>query len=254
MKALILASGEGQRLNPLTKTINKGMLLVAGKPVLKHIVENIIKSGLITEIVFAVGVKKEQVKSYFGVFKNYQIGDRRIGVDFFYAESDKAEGTAGELFKARRFFENEEDFLFHYGDALTNLDIAEFYKQHRQNGRVITSPGMKEIQTESGVYLWKDGRVIGFWEKPFLNDIVQLDGIFSNVPIYLLNKRIWGSQNISPGKDFNADIMPEFIRRGEVSIYYQPDLWHFDIGDLKKYKQTCEAFESNTQNKLRKLS
>lgn len=252
MKALILASGEGTRLRPLTEKANKGMLPVNGKPVLEYIVENCARHK-ITEIIFAVGVKKEQVKSYFGAVKSFDIDNSCISVNFYYAESDRVEGTAGELAKAKGFLQDEEDFLLHYGDALTNLNIREFYEFHKSQGRVITSPGMREIQTESGIYLHKNERIT-FYEKPFLNDLIDTQGVLSNVPIYFLNKKIWQSESIRQGKDFNSDVVPEFVGKGELSVFFQPDLWHFDIGDLKKYQLACEAYKNNNQKKLRKLA
>lgn len=254
MRALILANGEGMRLRPLTEDTNKGMLIVGGRPVLEHIVENCAKYG-VREIVFAVGVKKEQVKNYFGDAKSYSINGRSIGVKFFYAEGEGPVQTAGELAKAKLFLEKEEDFLLYYGDALTNLNINEFYRFHKKMKGVITSPGMKEVYTESGIYVCSaEGDVSSFHEKPFVNDLAELHGIFSNVPIYIINKRIWGSKNIAFGKDFNVDVVPEFVKEKEFKMFYQKDLWHIDIGDLKKYNAACEAFKDGAQAQLRKLA
>jgi len=254
MRALILASGDGKRLRPLTEKTNKCMLLIAGKPIAEHIVENCAEHG-IKEIVFAVGIKKEQVKGYFGESKRYNINGKNIRVKFFYAEGEGVAQTAGEIFKAKNFLEGEEDFLLYYGDALTNLDIGEFYEFHRKMGGIITSPGMKEIYTESGVYVCSgEGRVGQFHEKPFVNDLIDMPGIFSNVPVYFLNKKIWGSRDIAFGKDFNKDVLPEFVKNGGLKMFYQSNLWHIDIGDLKKYNAACEAYENGMQAELRKLA
>jgi hypothetical protein len=52
----------------------------------------------------------------------------------------------------------------------------------------------------------------------------------------------------------NADVIPDFVRKNDVSVYYQENLWHIDIGDLKKYNAAIIAYEKNEQAKVRKLA
>ena len=60
MKAIILCSGEGTRLNPITKEIPKPLLPVQGKPILEHILEMLKKHG-IKEIYISVYHLKEKI-------------------------------------------------------------------------------------------------------------------------------------------------------------------------------------------------
>lgn len=245
--ALILASGEGKRLRPLTENTNKAMLPVAGKPVLEHIVGSCVKNE-ITNIVFAVGYFKEHVMDYFR-------DGSKFNINADYSVTSTIPQTAGQVRLAQPKLVDEEDFLLHYGDTLTNLDLQRMYDIHKQSNAVITTAAMKEVQTESGIYVCsEDGTVTSFHEKPFVNDLIDLPGIFSNVPIYWINKRIWECQNLAVGKDFNMNVMPEFVAKSQVKVFYQDDLWHLDVGDLKKYQAICEAFEKGTQAELRKLA
>lgn len=57
----ILAAGSGERMLPLTKNINKGLLPINGKAAISHIIE---KHSESTKIVIAVSYEKEKIKEY----------------------------------------------------------------------------------------------------------------------------------------------------------------------------------------------
>ena len=63
-KAVIPAAGFGTRLLPVTKTVPKEMLPVAGKPVMQYIVEEAVASG-ITDIVLVTSPNKKALEDYF---------------------------------------------------------------------------------------------------------------------------------------------------------------------------------------------
>ena len=65
MKAIILSSGEGTRLRPVTCTIPVSMLPVMGRPLMEHTVRHLARHG-ITDITVATDYLSEKVKSHFG--------------------------------------------------------------------------------------------------------------------------------------------------------------------------------------------
>ena len=62
MKALILAAGLGSRLSPITDTVPKSLVPVAGKPILVKQIENLKANG-ITDITVISGYKAEVLKA-----------------------------------------------------------------------------------------------------------------------------------------------------------------------------------------------
>ncbi len=63
MKALIPAAGVGTRLRPHTITIPKALLLVAGRPILGHILDDLAAAG-IDEFVVVVGYQGDRIREY----------------------------------------------------------------------------------------------------------------------------------------------------------------------------------------------
>ncbi len=116
-QAVILAAGEGQRLRPFTVNRPKVMLAIAGKPILRYVVEALAKNG-VREIVMVVGYRKDQIFDYFGAGEQF-------GVEITYIAQERQLGTAHALAQARGVI--AEKFLILPGDNLIEADtIARF--------------------------------------------------------------------------------------------------------------------------------
>lgn len=113
MKAIILAAGEGTRMHPLTYTRPKVMLPIINKPILEHLLLEVSKAG-ISEFIFIVGYRDEQVRDYFG-------NGEKWGVKIEYCNQRKQQGTADALRMAEgmvndRFLLINGDILIHAAD------------------------------------------------------------------------------------------------------------------------------------------
>ncbi|MDO9548703.1 MAG: sugar phosphate nucleotidyltransferase [Candidatus Marinimicrobia bacterium] len=119
MKAVIPAAGIGKRLQPLTLTRPKVLLPVAGKPILGHILDKVIESG-IDEIVLIVGYKGDMVSDY--VRKHYP-----MDVRFVEQKERKGLGHAVGI----GLDDIDEPVLIILGDTILDLDFDHFVKSKK---------------------------------------------------------------------------------------------------------------------------
>jgi UDP-N-acetylglucosamine diphosphorylase/glucosamine-1-phosphate N-acetyltransferase len=126
MRAVVLAAGEGTRMRPLTYTLPKPMLPVAGKPILEHVVGEL-KKARFREIVMIVGYKRERVKEHFG-------GGEEFDVSIDYVEQKVMDGTCHAFLGAKEKVRGES-FLGLNGDQLVKAKDLE--KVARVKGNAI---------------------------------------------------------------------------------------------------------------------
>lgn len=107
MQAVILAAGEGKRMRPLTLLRPKPLILVAGRPILEHIIDALPKE--VNELILVVGYKADMIKRHFG--DSY--GGRRIRYVFQWMPV----GTAHALSMAEPLLQDDR-FIFMFGDDL----------------------------------------------------------------------------------------------------------------------------------------
>ena len=85
MKAVILAAGKGTRMKDLTNEVPKPMLRVQGRPILEHILEGLLATG-IREVCLITGWKAEVIEDHFG-------DGSRFGARISYARQVVQDGT-----------------------------------------------------------------------------------------------------------------------------------------------------------------
>ena len=226
MKAVILCAGHGTRMRPLTYYVNKGMIPVAGKPLLEHIVVKLGEQGF-PDIVVALSVLGDQVTHYFG-------DGERFGVRMQYSFSDEPLGTAGEVDAMRALLEGEDDFLVHYGDILTDLDAKALAEQHLHEQATATLGLVTGVRVHTGVAeLGEAGEVASFVEKPPLEKPC-------NAAVLALSRR--ALDYCARGKDFSNDVIPEMIAAGEgVFGFLDEKAYWYDVGRLSDLKDANQA-------------
>lgn len=108
MKAVVLAAGEGVRLQPITSTRPKHLIKVGGKPILEHCLSALKTSG-IDEALIVVHYEADQIRQYFG-------DGRKLGLKIEYAEQKAILGTGNAVSVAELYVKDE--FLLVYGDLV----------------------------------------------------------------------------------------------------------------------------------------
>lgn len=127
----ILAGGLATRLRPVTETIPKALLEVAGEPFIAQQLRLLRNAGFL-RIVLCVGYLGEEIESYVG-------GGKQFGLDVSYSyDGATLRGTGGALLHAESLLGDR--FVVLYGDSYLPINyhpVVETF-QARQSAALMT--------------------------------------------------------------------------------------------------------------------
>jgi glucose-1-phosphate cytidylyltransferase len=178
MKAVILAGGLGSRLSEETVLRPKPMVEIGGQPILYHIMKTYATHG-INEFIIALGYKAEVIKDY---FLNFYAFTNDITIDLARGRTTIHDGnqpkwkihlvdtglttqTGGRLKRLRQWLNEDDTFLFTYGDGVINLDIETLVKFHHSQGKLATVTTVRSPD-RFGRISFQGELVSDFHEKP----------------------------------------------------------------------------------------
>ena len=107
--AIVLASGLGRKVWPYGEFRQKCTIPVANKPIIRHIVENLVEIGC-SRIIVVVGHYAQQVRGTISDISNVE-----------FVTQNSLEGTADAALTALKKL-NGENFLIIYGDTVTTSE------------------------------------------------------------------------------------------------------------------------------------
>lgn len=233
MQVVVLAAGLSTRLRPLTDSVPKPMLPVGGRPMLEHLVAQLVSNGF-SEIFITTHYCADVIRDHFG-------DGSAFGAHIRYAHEDTLMNTAGSLKLLKPLL--REDFLVVGGnDLLPTIDLNEFARYHNSHDGIGTI-AFKRVDDPSLLPLFgqglldPSGRLITFEEKPVRNvsDLVHttyqiyhhrvLDyvpaGLSCSIPEYLIRhvlaagEKIHGYVTESP---FICISTPELYERAQNQL------------------------------------
>lgn len=164
MKAVILAAGEGTRLDPVTDVRPKPMLPIANRPLLEYVVEAVAAAG-VEEVVLVVGYQRERIQSHFGDGDEWD-------VEITYAIQEPRLGTGDAVLQAEPYVGG--DFAVLNGDRIVEPELIERVLAERDRtgdaAMAVTRVAEPDLY---GVVEIDDGRVDSIAEKPPAHEVTS---------------------------------------------------------------------------------
>ena len=230
MKAMIFAAGLGTRLRPLTDNMPKALVRVGDVPMLERVICHLKECGYDSIVL--------NVHHYADMIIGFLRERNDFGIEIKISdERDRLLDTGGAIVKAREWLYDNEPFLVHNADILTDLDLGEMMRWHVENK---ADANLLTAARESSRYLLFDdaSRLCG-WTNVKTGECLP-----EGMEVDRYSRRAFGGVHIlSPSlpdmmADYGGDsafpIVPFYVSAcRELSIYgYMPDSpysW-FDIG------------------------
>jgi glucose-1-phosphate thymidylyltransferase len=228
MKSLILASGFGTRLYPLTTTKAKGLLEYKGKVLLSHIVGKIPQD---------IDILVNTNKKFEADFRHWQDAVGRavtLCVERVFTE-EQAFGAVGSLDYWIRAKNITDDLLVIASDNYFELDLRQFIDAYNGKNTLVAVYDIDDKGKASryGVVQLDEHRITELVEKP-----AQPKSSLIATACYIFPPRIFSLlfQFCGKGKKDNlGNFIAYLIETDEVHAYTFSELW-LDVGSADVYQ------------------
>ncbi len=222
MKVVILAAGEGTRLQPLTSNTPKPLLKVLGVPILKRLIDSFLENN-VRSFVIITNYLEERIKQY--------LSEQFPSLAFSFVHQKEIKGTGNAFLLAESQIQ-DEFFLGVYGDCLYSESLIKKSVEAAREG-IISIGGKFTTDIENFGIIVEDneGKPATIVEKPKREEISEG---YANIGIYSLNREIF---KILHDQEDNNKISV----RGEYEI---PDAVNVLLEE-KKYKTQLVKLEEN---------
>lgn len=201
----ILAGGLATRLRPLTETIPKSLIEVAGRPFLATQLEQLAAQGL-RRVVLCVGYLGEMIVEEFG-------DGSAFGVELQYSfDGPVLLGTGGALRRALPML--GETFYTLYGDSYLPVDFRQVGQAFLDQGKA----GIMTVFRNEGLYdtsnvEFADGRILNYSKTALTPEMHHIDYGLS-----LFHANAFSGYGQDEKIDL-ADIMGRLLSEGQLAGY-----------------------------------
>jgi len=220
MKAMILAAGRGERMQPLTLTTPKPLLTIDNKPLIVYHIENLAAAGF-KELVINVSYLGDQIVNALG-------NGEKWNVHINYSIEDEPQEVAGGICRALPLL-GDEPFLTINADIWTDYPLANLKNYPVENAHLVLAPA-------PSYYPQGD---FSLQNQTLIPVKIGNELIVTGVTVY--HPRFFS--HIKPGIQRMGTLWHQAVARGELTGECYNGKWH-DIGTPERF------YQINTQIQL----
>jgi NDP-sugar pyrophosphorylase family protein len=228
MKAMILAGGLSTRLYPLTKTMPKPLVPVAGVPNAAHLMRYLKAYGF-DEIAINLHYLADDIVEALGDGSHF-------GVTLQYSYEPELLGSAGGLKKVQAYFDDQA-FVVIGCDEVTDIPLDEVLAFHRECGAIATIGLVEceEVDQYGVVVLDERSKIVGFQEKPAKG---AERSKLANTGVYVFSPEIFEHIPTAQFYDFGKQVFPALQGAGEAFYgFHARGAYWADIGTPSEYRR-----------------
>ena len=251
MKVVILAGGFGTRLSEVTNLIPKPMVEIGGKPILWHIMKMYSSYGF-DDFIILLGYKSYVIKEYFANYYLHQsslkINLKDNHIEFFDNQSEPWKitlletglntMTGGRIKQAKDHVGNETFFLT-YGDGVSNVNINDTLKFHKQSQKLITMTSIQPPNRYGALTIGDNNIVSDFSEKP------EGEGSWINGGFFVCEPGIFDYINDDNSAIFEQEPLTNLVKDHQMSTWQHHDFWAC-MDALRDKNHLSELWDSGT--------
>jgi N-acetyl-alpha-D-muramate 1-phosphate uridylyltransferase len=228
----ILAGGLATRLRPITETIPKALIDVAGKPFIIRQLEYL-RSQEISRVVLCIGHLGEMIEAEIGNGKS-------LGLEVVYsADGDILLGTGGALKKALPTL--GDDFFVLYGDSFLPIDFLEVQNTYISQKKPALMTVLKNAnQWDKSNVEFRDG-VLKEYNKHAPNSAMH----YIDYGLGVVNSKALHAYSINQSFDL-ADFYGVLSQKGQLAGCEMYERF-YEIGSHSGLKETEEYFKVKEQ-------
>ena len=221
----ILAGGLATRLRPITETIPKALVEIAGEPFLAHQIRLLARAGY-GRVVLCVGYRAEQIREFAG-------DGRTFGVEMAYSlDGPRLLGTAGAIRRALPLL--GEAFAVVYGDSYLTCDYTAAERVFLDSGKSgLMTVYRNEGQFDSSNVEFTGGRIVAY-DKANRTPAMR----YIDYGLGMFRSRAFHAVPEDRPSDL-AGLYQDLLRRDELAAWESPDRF-YEIGSPEGIRDLTE--------------
>ncbi|MCD6398766.1 MAG: glucose-1-phosphate cytidylyltransferase [Candidatus Aenigmarchaeota archaeon] len=250
-KVVILAGGFGTRLSEETYLKPKPMVEIGGEPILWHIMKIYSTFGF-NEFIICLGYKGYMIKEYFSNYFLHQsdvtidVKNNKIEIHKNISEPWKVTlvdtglntMTGGRIKKIQPYV-NNKTFMLTYGDGVSDININELAKFHKQQGKYATLTAVQPLGRFGALDINSKDEIVHFREK------LKGDSSFINGGFFVLEPQIF---DYIEGEEttWEREPLESLARKGQLVAYKHKGFWM--CMDTRRDKEELEKLWNSNKS------